>query len=210
MECNKSVIPMIHKETRKPECLAMIGPVIVAVLGLIMWKTQVVSHLFALCEVLFDNNLFGAIPTERVLSQYTKMYCWRYVYLPWKVLQALDLSINGGINYNGLEALHQVEGLRDYERGILPSRSSVQRCSKELHEVGQELIPVKKVRSELGEMFQFDYEKMVRFILRAFSLHEIAQRECVELCITLDGAELTKDLCHLTFGIKVTDSRAIL
>lgn len=209
MECNKSVIPMIHKETRKPERLAMIGSVIVAVLGIIMRKTQAVSRLFTLCEVIFDNNLFGAIPTERVLNKCTRMYCRRHVYLPWKVLQALDLSINGGINYNGLEALRRVEGLRDYERGILPSRSSVQRCAKELHELGQELIPVKKVQSELGEMFQFDYEKMVRFILRAFSLHEIAQRERVELCITLDGAELTKDLCHLTFGIKVTDSRAI-
>jgi hypothetical protein len=102
-----------------------------------------------------------------------------------------------------------VEGLKDHERGILPSRSSVQRCSKELHDLGQETIPFKKVPSELGEMFHFDYEKMVHFILRAFALHEITQRESVELCITLDGAELSKDLCHLTFGIKVTDRRAI-
>jgi hypothetical protein len=31
----------------------------------------------------------------------------------------------------------------------------------------------------------------------------------VHICITLDGTELTKDLRHLTFGVKVTDSRAI-
>jgi hypothetical protein len=120
------------------------------------------------------------------------------------------MSINGGINYNGLEALWKVEGFRDYERGCLPSRAVVQRCAAELHEkVGQELVPVKRVESELGEMFQFHYEKLVRHILRAFQLDEVAQRELVELCITLDGAELTKDLCHLTFGVKVTDPRAI-
>jgi hypothetical protein len=58
-------------------------------------------------------------------------------------------------------------------------------------------------------MYQFDYEKMIRYILKTFSLQGIAERESVELCITLDGAELTKDLCHLTFGIKVTDPNAI-
>lgn len=105
IQSNKTVLPMTHKESKKPECLAMIGAVIVAVLGIIMRKTQVITCLRALCEVIFDNDLFGAIPTERVLSHYSKMYCRRYVYLPWKVLQALDLSINGGINYNGLEAL---------------------------------------------------------------------------------------------------------
>ncbi len=31
----------------------------------------------------------------------------------------------------------------------------------------------------------------------------------VKICIMLDGAELTKDLCHLTFGVKVTDPRVI-
>jgi hypothetical protein len=58
-------------------------------------------------------------------------------------------------------------------------------------------------------LFEFHYERMVRFILCAFSLHEIVQHKSVELCITLDGAEQTKDLSHLTFGVKVTNPRAI-
>jgi hypothetical protein len=119
------------------------------------------------------------------------------------------MSINGGINYNGLEAIRKYEGLGYNERDCLPSRAPVHRCPQELHQLGQQLVPVKKVPSPLGEMFQFHYEKMIRFILRAFSLHEIVQTVSFELCITLDGAELTKDLTHLTFGIKVMDSRAI-
>jgi hypothetical protein len=106
------------------------------------------------------------------------------------------LAIDGGINYNGLKSLHKLEGLHTYEQGCLPSRSSVQRCAAFLHEVGQHHIPFQKVESQLGEMYAFNYEKMVRYILKAFSLDQIAQTESVELCITLDGAELTKDLCH--------------
>lgn len=35
------------------------------------------------------------------------------------------------------------------------------------------------------------------------------QEGMVELCITLDSAELCDSLCHLTAGINVTDTRAI-
>ncbi len=37
----------------------------------------------------------------------------------------------------------------------------------------------------------------------------IAQTDFVELCITLDRAELYDGLCHLTAGIKITDARAV-
>ncbi len=68
---------------------------------------------------------------------------------------------------------------------------------------------MKKKESALGECFAYDYEKFVRYLLKTFCLHEIAQRETVELCITLDGAELCDGLQHLTARVKITDFRAI-
>jgi hypothetical protein len=61
----------------------------------------------------------------------------------------------------------------------------------------------------LGEMFQYDYELYIRFLLKCFKLHDVAQRESVEFCITLDDAELCKGLSHLMAGVKITDPRAI-
>jgi hypothetical protein len=124
-------------------------------------------------------------------------------------LRAIDLSIGGCLNYNGVEALRSVEGLGRYERGILPPRSSIQWCTYELHSLGQEYIPFEKKDCALGECFAYDYEKFVRFLLQSFSLYDIAQRETVELCIALDGAELCNGIQHLTAGIKITDRRAI-
>jgi hypothetical protein len=107
------------------------------------------------------------------------------------------------------EALRSVEGLGRYERGVIPSRATIRCCSYKLHSLGRETIPFQKKESELGECFQYDYEKLVCFILKSFSLYEIAQTESVELCITCDGAELSDGLSHLTAGIKITDCRAI-
>jgi hypothetical protein len=133
----------------------------------------------------------------------------RSIFSPWKVLRAIDLSSVGGLNYNGLETLRNVKELERYQRGVLPSRSSVQRASYELHRIGQNIIPFEKKECGIGEMYQCNYEYFLHFILRTFQLEEIAELESEELSITLDGAELCDGISHLTAGIKVTDARAI-
>jgi hypothetical protein len=189
--------------------LKMIDDAILFIFSVIMFRTKPVTRLRSLCEVIFDHEIFGSFTTQRVLKDISRKYARSHIFLPWRVLRSIDLAINGGINLTGLESLRKVEDLEDYQRGFLPSRTSVQNCAAELHALGQELIPIEKVPCDLGEMYQYDYEKMVRYIIKVFSLHEIAQNESIELCITLDGAELTNDLCHLSFGVKVTDGRAI-
>jgi hypothetical protein len=205
----KNLPPFIKLERDKASLLIMIGRAILFILSVVMHKTQSITRLRMLVEAVFESQLFGSFLTGKVLKEITTTYARRNVFLPWKVLRSIDLAINGGINFTGVEALRKVEDLGSYERGFLPSRAMIQLCAKQLHELGQHLIPFSKVDCQLGEMYQFDYEKMVRFLLLHFSLHEYAKRGSVELCITLDGAELTKDLCHLTFGVKITDPRAI-
>jgi hypothetical protein len=66
-EAYEKILPNIHKESRRPEMLVTIGATIVAILNVIMRKTQQLTRLHAICEVLFEKELFGAVPTERVL-----------------------------------------------------------------------------------------------------------------------------------------------
>jgi hypothetical protein len=115
----------------------------------------------------------------------------------------------GSLNCNGVETLQTVEGLGRYERGILLSRSQIQRASYALHDLGQMHIPFEKKDCAIGEMFAYDYERFLRFILKAFKLHDIATTESIEICMTLDGAELCYGISHLTAGIKISDHRAI-
>jgi len=167
------------------------------------------TRLYAVKEVIFDNELFGSFAMQQVMKEMATKYARKNIFLPWKVLRSIDLEINGGINYTGVEALRQIEELQKYQQGFLPCRTSIQKCAAEYHQLGQNLIQFEKVNSDLGEIYQFHYEKLIRHILKTFRLDEIAQQESIELSITLDGAELTKDLCHLSFGVKITDPRAM-
>jgi len=85
----------------------------------------------------------------------------------------------------------------------------VQRAAYELRGVGQNLIPFKKKHSDIGELYQYEFKVFLHFILKTFYLYDIAQRESVELSMTLDGTELCDGKSHLTAGVKVTDARAI-
>jgi hypothetical protein len=101
--------------------LQLLGDAIMYILSIIMHRTQHITRLRAICTVLFDKELFGAFATQKVEKELSTRFARKYVFLPWKVLRSIDLAINGGINYTGLEALRKVEDLDKYQRGFLPS-----------------------------------------------------------------------------------------
>jgi transposase-like protein len=173
----KGMPPFLKKEKGKASILPMICHAILFIFNVVMFRTQSITRLRVLVEAVFDSALFGSFATGKVIQEISTKYARQTVFLPWKVLRSIDLAINGGMNFSGVEALRKAEGLAPYERGFLPSRTSIQSCAAQLHDLGQELIPFKKVDCQLGEIYQFDYEKVVRFLLRAFLLYDIAQRE---------------------------------
>jgi hypothetical protein len=133
--------PKFHKETNRVSMLQMIGEAILFILNVIMHRTQPHSRLYAIAEVLFERQIFGNIATERVLKDVTHKYTRKNIFVPWRVLRSIDLAINGGINFSGLEALRMVEDLNKHQRGMIPCRTTIQKCANELHQVGQGLIP---------------------------------------------------------------------
>jgi hypothetical protein len=196
----------------KEDRLHAIGRFLLSLLSIIMRCTHPITCLLAVCDAVFGLAIFGVTITKTVLAEVHKKYIYdeyKDKFAAWRLLRAIDLSPVGGLNFNGIEILRSVEELGSYKRGLLPSRSTIQRASQEMYQLGQQHIPFSRQQCELGEVFQYDYERFVRFLLRSFSLHEITQQESVELCITMDGAELCDGLCHLTAGIKITDSRAV-
>jgi hypothetical protein len=68
---------------------------------------------------------------------------------------------------------------------------------------------------ELGTIydgFEFDFLKKILFILRLYKLDTIAlddTQAAVNIAITLDGADLSRNYTHVTCGIKIVDPRAI-
>jgi hypothetical protein len=59
--------------------------------------------------------------------------------------------------------------------------------------------------------FEFDFLKKILFILKLYKLDEIAMDDTqapVNIAIMLDGADLSRNYTHVTYGIKIVDPRA--
>jgi hypothetical protein len=196
----------------KKSRMGAIGSVLMNTLVVIMKHTQPITCLRTVVDCLFSSALFGVEVTKVVLAEVYKKFIFnehQNTFASWKVLKAIDLSLVGGLNYNGIKTLRSFENLDKYQRGISPSRLSIQRAFLELFNLGQELFPFHWKESDLGEVYQNDYEKFIRYIIKSFGLEDIAQRDSIEVLITLDGAELCDGLCHVTAGLKRTDARAV-
>jgi hypothetical protein len=182
----------LQKATDKPTLIAAVGSVIIALMSVLMWKTMSLSRLCVVCDALFQNFIFGVDATKTMLSKLQKIFFREQcaTFAPWKVLRAINLSSVGGLNYNGLETLRNVEDLERYQWGALPSMSAVQRASYELQHICQNQISFEKKECAIGEMYQYNYNFFLWFILKIFHLEEIAQSKSVELSITLHSAEL--------------------
>jgi hypothetical protein len=201
--------PEVQKETNGDQLVNMISKAILAVMAIVMAFTKPIKRLRTITKVLFDCCIFGADETRSVLMTLTRKFIRSEVFVPWKILKAMDMAPKGSLNYTGIEVLRGVEGLDKWEQGALPARSTIQKQARKMYDVGQQIIPIMPVQCPLGEMFMFDYERKLRLILKTFGLEEVASRSSIEICITLDGAELCDYLSHLTAGVKVVDKRAI-
>jgi hypothetical protein len=68
-------LPPIHKEVNKESILQMVASWIIFIMRTIVWKTQKLTWLQVISEVLYQRELFGNLVTEKVLREVTKHYC---------------------------------------------------------------------------------------------------------------------------------------
>jgi hypothetical protein len=134
----------------------------------------------------------------------------------YKFQRMIDTQPISGLNYGSIEGIRQgVEDLRNYEKGIIPSRSTIARCARQLefHAASQYGLEIIETNTGPGPVFAFEMCSFRRTILKGFGLTKHAetgsQSTPVMICWTLDYAQLTRELGHFTGGVKIVDPRAV-
>jgi hypothetical protein len=60
--------------------------------------------------------------------------------------------------------------------------------------------------------FKFDYEPLLLYLLKLFKLQDAARysnQPPVQISMTLDGADLSRNVMHITAGVKINDPHSI-
>ena len=119
----------------------------------------------------------------------------------------------GGIlGYEGLEICQGVEtnGERYYCGSLLPCSLDVQRAAKVVEMYANDICPFKVgVLDSGGEYFEFDPSDVVKILIKAYGLEQQAKERSVRISQAIDGAQLSKRMTHVLYGIKMQDHAAV-
>ena len=143
---------------------------------------------------------------ETALLKKSKKILRETVFTPYAILQQMD-EHGGTLSYEGLKVLRKVEsrGRKRYYGGLIPSDGEIRRAAREVERVGRVLCPFKMVRTKLGELLHFDYQKKFQLIYNRLGVGEVAKVRGLDTDLTFDGARLSNKENHLCGGFKVTD-----
>jgi hypothetical protein len=135
-----------------------------------------------------------------------------------EIAKIIDLS-GSLINLSGYDTLRKgmegdTDGKVERNGGWLSSKYHVMKSMAAVESAAQKDIPLKDP-SDLPpnvDGVQFEYEPLLAYLLKLYKLDDVAKdpnQLPVEFSITLDGADLSRNISHVTAGIKMNDPRAI-
>ena len=132
------------------------------------------------------------------------------------VAEVLDAG-SGQLNLSGLDMLTKgvegdANGKVQYGGGYFTTRYYILQAQAKVNAAAQLEIPFKPIESAELDGVEFEFQELLIFILKLFGLYEIAKdptQARVQICITLDGADISRNISHVTCRIKIIDPRAI-
>ena len=179
------------------------------------------SKASLLVQCMWDEDFLNGEVRARMIDQ-VRQYFRQHVFSPWKILKALDIA-GFKLSLAGIEVLRNVEVASRYGRAMLPSKSTILRCARQLEAAAIDFCPFKMIgrtfeeggddgsevegdsRSIVGEGFEFDTVKVTQTLFKAFGLMNEAKHRSVELGLASDGAQLTNTVTHVMAGLKFYD-----
>jgi hypothetical protein len=135
------------------------------------------------------------------------------------IAKVIDLG-GSVLNLSGYDQLRKgvegnIEGHIERNGGWLASKWFVMKAMTAVETAAQAVIPFSPLgAAELEDGIdgiQFEYAPFLAYVLKLFQLDEVARdpnAAPVQFSITLDGADLSRNISHVTAGIKINDPRA--
>jgi hypothetical protein len=153
---------------------------------------------------------------EDVMMEANRKFTRDNVTLAYKIQQTIDTQPTGGLNLACIDSIRKgVEELPKSKQGFFPSSSTVAIAAKqlEMHAVNEHGFNIMQTDTVHGPVYAFNIHNLIRKGCKAFDLEQFATTGShappVKITYTMDGAQLTNDLAHVTGGIKVVDERAV-
>jgi hypothetical protein len=171
-----------------------------------------------LVDALWDESfLHGESRTAMIAKVH--LHLRQHVFAPYKIMKAIDLA-GFKLSLEGLEVVRQLEAKDVYERCMIPSKATILRVARRVEAAAEKYCPFKMIDRAyedidrdneyegpaFGEGFEFEVAMTMRTLLTSYGVMDVAKARPLELSVTSDAANITKDLTHYTLGVKNVDT----
>jgi hypothetical protein len=93
---------------------------------------------------------------------------------------------------------------------MIPCSADIKQAAKKVEEKAKAIIPFTIGQMKAGgEFVEFTPEQVIPLVVDAFGLREVSKLQPISLAQSIDGANLSKHLSHVTYGITVKDKAAM-
>jgi hypothetical protein len=159
----------------------------------------------SMMDIILNENLFDGSAKSEVFNVYD---AYRTQHCPLTngalIAEAMDLN-DYKVNHEALHVLRRISN-NDGMNGWIASHRSVTNAMNNVNELTNEIIPYELIPGVDG--VKFHYEKLLIYCLKIFNLYDIAKTDGnILLAITLDQADISTNICHVTAGVKFIDKR---
>jgi hypothetical protein len=133
------------------------------------------------------------------------------VYSKGDCLRTIDMTAVG-TNLQTFDDLRKMEtaGKKYSHEAVLPSGSTLQNGQTVVEAFARKKITTKQgLLRGGGEFFEFAPDEILACMIDAFGLTEEAKRRPIRISLSIDGAQISKRIVHVTMGFKVNDPSAV-
>ena len=204
-------LPVPQNVDEIPYCLEYISDCAFKKGSHLQWRVKL------LCESVWSNSVYNGECSAYLLDKATGIIQRENPYRrAIEIAKIIDLS--GSIlnlsGYNTLRLGMESDDMGRVKRmgGLLASKYQVKKAMNMVEEHASGVIPFNVVNVDGIDGFQFDYERVLLYLLQLFKLEDAARdinQPPVQISITLDGADLSRNVTHVTAGVKINDPRSI-
>jgi hypothetical protein len=175
------------------------------------------SRVKTLCESVWSEQVYNGKCSTYLLDKAKGIIQRENPYRrAIEIANVIDLS-GSVLNLSGYDNLRrgmeaEENGKIDRMGGWLCSTYQLRKLMKMVEEHAKGVIPFKVVNIDGIHGFKFEYERLLLYLLKLFKLEDAARdvnQPPVQISITLDGADLSRNVTHVTAGVKINDPRSI-
>jgi hypothetical protein len=147
---------------------------------------------------------------NKAIADHGRKHLRKNVYNAGNCVKKTDMT-GAALNWQAFSVLREIEteGKRYSRKSVFPSAAELKRAQYICEKYGSTKMDMRRgICVGGGEFVEFQPDEILTIVVKAFGLEEVAKHRPIRINLSIDGAQISKRIVHVTMGFKIVDVAA--